>query len=155
MEKSKVYFTKIITPEKMIEMEEMLGRELKGKVAVKLHSLSLIHVFDQQRRELHWLRRLAHQDCLTGLYNRFKIQQLIEETLRCAPEGKRMTLAVMDIDNFKQINDAYGHDCGDEALRQTAAEIRELFAPCLLYTSRHSAELSGQQRIQGVCRHGL
>ena len=38
MEKSKVYFTKIITPEKMIEMEEILGRELKGKVAVKLHS---------------------------------------------------------------------------------------------------------------------
>ena len=35
MEKSKVYFTKIITPEKMIEMEEILGRELKGKVAVK------------------------------------------------------------------------------------------------------------------------
>lgn len=38
MEKSKVYFTKIITPEKMIEMEEILGRQLKGKVAVKLHS---------------------------------------------------------------------------------------------------------------------
>ena len=91
--------------------------------------LGLVSDIDQQRRELHWLRRLAHHDCLTGLYNRFKIQQLIEETLRCAPEGKRMTLAVMDIDNFKQINDAYGHDCGDEALRQTAAEIRELFAP--------------------------
>ena len=49
--------------------------------------LGLVSDIDQQRRELHWLRRLAHQDCLTGLYNRFKIQQLIEETLRCAPEG--------------------------------------------------------------------
>lgn len=38
MEKSKVYFTRVITPEKMIEMYEALGRSLKGKVAVKLHS---------------------------------------------------------------------------------------------------------------------
>lgn len=38
MEKPKVYFTKVITPQKMIEMYQILGRELKGKIAVKLHS---------------------------------------------------------------------------------------------------------------------
>lgn len=91
--------------------------------------LGLLSDNDQQQREIQWLRRLAHQDCLTGLYNRFMIQQLIEEALRSAVPEQHMTLAVMDIDNFKQINDAYGHDCGDEMLRQTALQIRKLFAP--------------------------
>ena len=36
--KSKVYFTKTITPEKVLEMYEVLGKELTGKIAVKLHS---------------------------------------------------------------------------------------------------------------------
>ena len=36
--KSKVYFTKTITPEKVLEMYEVLGKELKGNIAVKLHS---------------------------------------------------------------------------------------------------------------------
>ena len=36
--KSKVYFTRIITPEKVLEMYEVLGKELIGKIAVKLHS---------------------------------------------------------------------------------------------------------------------
>ena len=91
--------------------------------------LGLLSDNDQQQREIQWLRRLAHQDCLTGLYNRFMIQQLIEEALRSAVPKQHMTLAVMDIDNFKQINDAYGHDCGDEMLRQTALQICKLFAP--------------------------
>ena len=38
MEKSKVYFTKTITPEKVVEMYKILGKELKGKIAVKVHS---------------------------------------------------------------------------------------------------------------------
>ena len=107
-------------------LELKLEKDAQGET---VRVLGLLSDMDQQRRELQWLRHLAHQDCLTGLYNRFKIQQLIEEALRQAPVGKSMTLAVMDIDNFKQINDAYGHDCGDETLRRTAAEIRALFAP--------------------------
>lgn len=107
-------------------LELTLEKDAQGE---PVRVLGLLSDMDQQRRELQWLRHLAHQDCLTGLYNRFKIQQLIEEALRQAPVGKSMTLAVMDIDNFKQINDAYGHDCGDETLRRTAAEIRALFAP--------------------------
>ncbi len=44
MEKAKVYFTRTVTSDKVVEMYKLLGRELPGKVAVKLHSLSLIHI---------------------------------------------------------------------------------------------------------------
>ncbi len=68
---------------------------------------------EQTRAELH---KLATIDVLTGICNRRHFLAQAEEMLAAAPPGQLISLAVIDLDRFKQINDQYGHLVGDEAL---------------------------------------
>lgn len=64
------------------------------------------------------LREQAYRDPLTGLYNRrYFDPSLLRELARCAREGQPLSLVMIDLDHFKQINDGYGHQAGDEVLR--------------------------------------
>lgn len=66
------------------------------------------------------LLRLATTDPLTGLCNRRGFfEQAIEARARTVPDGS-LSAILLDIDNFKQINDSYGHEAGDEAIRACA-----------------------------------
>ncbi|MDE6762905.1 MAG: diguanylate cyclase [Oscillospiraceae bacterium] len=73
------------------------------------------------RKKNSELANLASKDALTGFYNRRKMH----EYLVCAAEGKEVfSLIMSDIDNFKKLNDTYGHDCGDEALKAVSDACR-------------------------------
>ncbi len=64
-------------------------------------------------------------DDLTGVYNRRTgLERLEEEFIRAKREGSSLAVAMMDIDNFKRVNDTYGHLAGDSALREIAQTIR-------------------------------
>ena len=64
------------------------------------------------------LREQATRDSLTGLYNRRYFNETIERELaRAKREDYPVSVMIMDIDLFKEINDSYGHAVGDEALR--------------------------------------
>lgn len=68
------------------------------------------------------IRELATTDDLTGLRNRRYIQhRLEEEILRAARTRRPLSVALFDVDHFKRINDAHGHDAGDEVLRSVGA----------------------------------
>ncbi len=70
------------------------------------------------------MQRLAHTDALTGLANRRQLEVLIQkEIYRVARYNKPLSVIVMDIDNFKLINDNYGHDTGDQVLLRLARAI--------------------------------
>lgn len=73
-------------------------------------------------------KQLAATDGLTGLYNyrQFKLM-LNQELLRAQRYGHSLSLIMFDIDNFKHVNDSYGHPCGDQILAQTAATLRDIF----------------------------
>jgi diguanylate cyclase (GGDEF)-like protein len=72
----------------------------------------------------------ALRDPLTGIYNRRVLQDaLTREMLRARREGGRLALTMLDIDDFKSINDVHGHDAGDEVLRRVAACGREAVRP--------------------------
>lgn len=72
------------------------------------------------------LKKIANTDVLTGLKNRRHLLELVEvEMNRRKGCKKNLSLAVMDIDDFKIINDKYGHDVGDAALVQVANLITE------------------------------
>ena len=74
--------------------------------------------FSMQRRELE---RLSTHDGLTGIANRRHFDDALERACRrAARTGDPVTLAMLDVDNFKQYNDFYGHGAGDEALREVA-----------------------------------
>ena len=67
------------------------------------------------------LSEQASRDPLTGLYNRRYLDTTLERELaRCQREGQPLTLMLIDLDHFKRINDTWGHQAGDEVLRQLA-----------------------------------
>jgi diguanylate cyclase (GGDEF)-like protein len=73
----------------------------------------------------------AERDSLTGLANRRVLDERLEEELdRSRRYGTHLALILVDIDNFKSVNDRYGHQCGDEVLRAVApvlsGSLREL-----------------------------
>ncbi len=71
------------------------------------------------------LRKISITDPLTDLYNRRFFQDRINEEIeRSRRHGLPVSLIMLDIDNFKHYNDTYGHLAGDEALRLTAATIK-------------------------------
>jgi len=71
-------------------------------------------------------RRLAENDALTGLGNyRMFWRHLDAEVARCRRHGEVFSLVIIDLNGFKAINDEYGHQCGDQALRQVADSLRE------------------------------
>jgi diguanylate cyclase (GGDEF)-like protein len=70
------------------------------------------------------MERLARTDPLTGVANRRRIEQLLEaEVEKAGAEGRRLSLITFDIDDFKQINDLFGHDAGDSVLAQVARTV--------------------------------
>ncbi|PFJ17322.1 GGDEF domain-containing protein [Bacillus cereus] len=74
--------------------------------------------------------RLAMIDSLTEIYNRMKFQQLLEvEWGNVIRNDEKMALILFDIDNFKKVNDTYGHDFGDLALVQLAELMKSKVAP--------------------------
>ena len=69
------------------------------------------------------LRVMVEQDWLTGIYNRGTIELKINQQLQMYQKG---ALFVLDVDHFKQINDQYGHICGDVALKKIAAVLKKI-----------------------------
>ncbi len=68
--------------------------------------------------ECERLRELSHTDALTGLFNRrYLMAALDQEKERTRRTGLPTSLIMIDLDHFKRINDTYGHQAGDEALK--------------------------------------
>ena len=71
------------------------------------------------------LEELAHRDPLTGLANHRRFQEVLSKELASAREGGRpLAVVILDIDDFKRINDSRGHPFGDELLFGVAASLR-------------------------------
>lgn len=73
------------------------------------------------------LRNLAMIDPLTGLYNRrFAVQRLAAEVSRSERRGHPLTVLTLDLNNFKEINDSYGHPAGDQVLQEFASRLNKV-----------------------------
>jgi diguanylate cyclase (GGDEF)-like protein len=85
------------------------------------------HIEITRRREAeHKLAHLAEHDELTGLLNRRGIWQAIERIRSQATRANTpYCLAILDLDHFKLVNDAYGHVAGDQVLRVVASRLRQ------------------------------
>jgi len=114
-------FSKIETLEKEIAREKNRDEIYMLKHSILLMGEKLKDLIEEIRTERDKLQEIAYIDHLTGLYNRrffFEhIKLIIENAKRY---GNIFTLIVFDIDNFKHINDNYGHDVGDSVLKEFA-----------------------------------
>ncbi|MBN2398304.1 MAG: GGDEF domain-containing protein [Deltaproteobacteria bacterium] len=72
------------------------------------------------------LKEMAATDPLTGLYNRREYEMLFRHEIERARRlGSPLSVCIADLDHFKEVNDIYGHEAGDEVLRRTADLIRK------------------------------
>ena len=102
---------------------------LKSNTDVELMRRALQHAIERKHQESR-LTYLAHHDPLTQLANRTAFIQKLEECLSEARRaGTRCAVMFLDLDGFKQVNDAHGHEAGDTVLceisRRIQASVRE------------------------------
>lgn len=111
-------------PNKVMQLLEQIMRSNKD---LKKRLDAAESQLDKQTQQIESYLSEARTDGLTGLANRRAFDQRLEEMFSAYRKGngRSFVLALVDIDHFKQINDQYGHQAGDEVLRQVATLIGE------------------------------
>jgi diguanylate cyclase (GGDEF)-like protein len=111
--------------------------DLASQAAMTIRGIQMYHELAESRRNLAELNEklldsmrsehhLARTDALTGIPNRRYIDEVLQaECERACRDGSPLSVAMADVDHFKDINDTYGHEAGDEVLRQLGALARE------------------------------
>lgn len=98
---------------------------LYDEIGVATHFAHFLHYLGDERR-LETLSRLAFYDSLTGLPNRNLFNDRLDRALAVGQRNRgTFALLYIDIDHFKQVNDAFGHEAGDELLREVAVRLAQ------------------------------
>jgi len=112
-------------------------RELEARMRMQIGKKDRTRLL---RAEKNQLARLARTDTLTGIYNRAHFDSVLDnEISRCRRSKQSMALLMLDLDHFKDINDNYGHQCGDLVL-QTVAQTLEQTTRCSDVVCRYGGE---------------
>jgi diguanylate cyclase (GGDEF)-like protein len=99
--------------EKMVKEGEQSASQIRAELSV-------------YQTKLDEAQRVATQDPVTGVANRYKAEMQIAFRIE---HSRTFSIAIFDLDHFKQTNDRYGHPAGDALLRQFATELRSFFRP--------------------------
>jgi diguanylate cyclase (GGDEF)-like protein len=110
--------------QKLLDIEHQARTELEFKVHERTAQLrNTMRELEQANRKL---ASLSLNDALTGLHNRRHMDNLLPELCREARRtGQPLSLALVDADHFKRINDTWGHDFGDKCLRHIANCLKD------------------------------
>jgi diguanylate cyclase len=120
--KDVMHDTRIIQTSAMRSHEELLAHKKQADEAdARIKELEL---------ELEQVSELVREDQLTGALNRRGLDETIDREIKRAERGQSaVSVALLDIDNFKQLNDSLGHQAGDRALKHLTQVIKETLRP--------------------------
>jgi diguanylate cyclase (GGDEF)-like protein len=116
-------------PEERVELLSILS----SQAAISIENSRLYTDLEEKVEErtaqlmlaLEGLEELATTDKLTGLYNRRKFEEVLTaEIIRIQRFEHPGSLIIFDIDNFKEVNDTFGHQAGDEVLKRLSATVK-------------------------------
>jgi len=128
---------------------QLPGREFAydalAMVAANLFGASIVYMHEKISRtrflEAGLLREMVARDGLTGIQNRRMFDQHIQRVWQLAlREEKRIAVLLVDIDCFKDYNDRYGHQAGDECLRAVAVSLNQCARRPLDFVARYGGE---------------
>ncbi|MDZ4255967.1 MAG: diguanylate cyclase [Sulfuritalea sp.] len=113
----------LATKQQLLGVLQRSEASLERRVAERTGELEALNA--RLRENERQLQALAHTDTLTGLANRLLFDARLEQSLQLARRSRgQIALLLVDLDNFKAINDGYGHAIGDEVLRIAAQRFR-------------------------------
>lgn len=103
----------------------LLSRSLvRDEHGAPMYFISQIQDISERKALEEQLLRRAHHDALTGLYNRAAFAEQLERALSFAGRnGSSVALLFLDLDDFKPVNDTFGHDAGDHLLAEVADRL--------------------------------
>ena len=105
-------------------------RDLAGVLESELHRRQLALANGDMIRELGEARRRSMVDPLTSVWNRAGLDTILARELdSAAMRGSQLSIAMIDLDHFKQVNDRYGHGVGDTVLGEVARRLRVAARP--------------------------
>lgn len=120
--------------------EDVLKKANETLVEITLRSQQQAQTLRQENQEL---RQVATTDSLTGLANRGRFDQFVADAFAVAQRDRKpVALILLDIDQFKKINDHYGHPAGDSVLKSLAATIASAARPTDLAARYGGEELA-------------
>ncbi|SFQ19537.1 diguanylate cyclase (GGDEF) domain-containing protein [Lachnospiraceae bacterium XBB1006] len=100
---------------------------IHGQISMVHRLANFINVTAEELYQANMeLKQLADTDELTGIYNRRMVDKIVENALVYTSQYQLpMNIAMVDIDNFKKVNDTYGHGVGDKVLQELAAIMKK------------------------------
>lgn len=108
-----------------IEVEDSAAPILDQQGALT-GAIIVFHDVSEARAMALKMTHLAHHDPLTNLPNRILLQDRAHQSFQLARrENQRVAMILLDIDKFKEINDAYGHSVGDTLIKQVASQLQK------------------------------
>jgi diguanylate cyclase (GGDEF)-like protein len=118
--------------DRALEIQRKANETLEDKVKERTNELESVN---------QKLAELSTTDALTGVRNRRYFDQMLDrEFNRARREREPLSILMLDIDHFKQVNDDYGHQVGDDALRRVANVLREVVHRTTDLVARYGGE---------------
>ena len=105
---------------------ELINTPMLGEQGELTGLLGVARDITERKANEHRIQQLAHFDTLTGLPNRLLLRERSNDALSAAHRNETaLTVMMLDLDNFKHVNDNLGHDAGDVILVNTAQRLRD------------------------------
>ncbi|KFZ31908.1 hypothetical protein IDSA_04305 [Pseudidiomarina salinarum] len=106
--------------------EKQAARFLAEDLAIGASAYQIEQLNEKLKKANKRLKHLVHTDALTQIWNRYHLEQSVDEQIAVAKRYDRcLSVIIFDIDNFKGVNDTYGHDIGDTVLQNLALSIED------------------------------